>query len=228
MIFPIFSYHCKRCGYSQYTVFTSSYIYVYLDGDQIPLLSQTGWCCDCDSIQDIEDLSITPRLELLRNLQRKMASIQKKNWPFISRLTYDAREWADDPEWRENLSIDTIYRWSNQIEEVIKGIDLIQKRKSPPRCLSCGTTNINSVFPPQTASKSEPDSSRSLIHPVCGGELELHPEYDIFVNGSHLIREYSTEGKFIRRCKEPHTRLSEDPEFRDGGRLIRWIRKLTE
>ncbi|MCU7871345.1 MAG: hypothetical protein KZQ91_01235 [Candidatus Thiodiazotropha sp. (ex Lucinoma borealis)] len=202
MSIPILTYRCKRCDYSQAAGFSGSHIYVYQNGNYIPVISRTGWCLDCNEVREIEDLSIHPRLEHFKSLQQTIRSVQNKKRLIFSSWTYDARTWSDDPEWRERITAETFDTWADQLEQAIKSIEFLHTRQSPPRCLICGGTRVDAGNPTDPNSKTETHSHHVLLHPGCGGELELHAEGDIFIKGSRPVRGYSTEGGFISQYKD--------------------------
>jgi hypothetical protein len=225
MTLPITSYRCKRCGYLKIAGFSGSPIYVYPNGKSIPVIFHTGWCHDCNAVRDIEDLSIHPRLEQLKSLQQAIGSVQKKNRLLFKSWTYDARMWPDDPEWRERITGDTYEAWADQIDQAIKSIEFLHTRQSPPRCLSCGGTRhyTGSLSDPELTPETE--SHHALLHPGCGGELELHIEGDMFIKNPRSMRGYSAEGEFVGHYEDPQDKLREDLDLNYGGAFVRWLRR---
>jgi hypothetical protein len=132
----------------------------------------------------------------------------------------------DDPEWRERITGDTYETWADQIDQATKSMEFLHTRQSPPRCLNCGGTRVDtgsSLSDPKFTAKTEPH--HALLHPGCGGELELRIEGDIFIKNPQSLRGYSTEGEFIGHYEDPQNKLREDFDLNYGGAFVRWLRR---
>lgn len=77
---------------------------------------------------------------------------------------------------------------------------IVSLRKSPPRCLECGSTNITQIE--KINSKEEMHIKGSALHPECGGYLyymedEECPFRVSFNYSNPTIRMYDIEGLYI-------------------------------
>jgi hypothetical protein len=110
----------------------SSYDYVLEDGARLYVIVCRAWCSSCGDVVEAE------HLHTLETIDRELRAIDSCAHMFDPKSVAEVRE-------------QFLLR---------RGIAL--RRKSPPRCLCCGSTEIYA-----------PEPYQPIIHPGCGGELRL-------------------------------------------------------
>lgn len=149
MSFPSYLYKCCRCNRS-YTSddLAGRFEYQVSDGSQFPLQQTGGWCYDCDDHVPIEDLRTE---ELLQEISAVRESFSKKTGLFTSISSSHKHEME--------LLTDQLSRLEGHLR-------LIERRKTPAKCLMCGSGEIS------------PTSEVGMVcyDPECGGTLEAQDE----------------------------------------------------
>ncbi len=129
----------------------------------MPVHSDYAWCPQCN------DLVAAEYLPDMASLQRSLSDVESNG------LDDDERDFAALIEaTAEQLLADRISMWRNYISW--RSI-----RQSPPRCLRCGTTDIQILTTP-------------LRHPNCGGNLQIESSGDYLPAGPV---HYDAEGNRI-------------------------------
>lgn len=75
----------------------------------------------------------------------------------------------------------------NEVSEIHASLKLLSTRKSPPKCLNCGSTDISH--------KSAFESPE--YHPNCGGEVARHESDDLRIMYRLQHKIYDVEGNFL-------------------------------
>ncbi len=128
---------CSRCSLEQPFERIHGYYYVHDDEpDEWPIDTQDGWCAACGTVATLE------RLPTLYEIETWIADLEANGRDELDPVTGLMRTVA--------LSIEKCRRR----ERWIAG------RRSPPRCLACGSTDV--------APAAEIDG---FLHPGCGGRL---------------------------------------------------------
>jgi hypothetical protein len=150
----IFHYQCDRC--SELVKLRVGIHGYYCTPDAIPpmLHCQKAWCFGCSSLTQAEKL-LSP--DQLIEYHRSISKINQ------------------DMSYRYGRSKKTIeilqQRYDGQLES---GLRLHKFRRSPPRCLSCGSTHIQYY-------SIEESRTGKYMHPNCGGYF-IHSKPDRFLH----------------------------------------------
>ena len=170
MSLPQIIYACDRCSTRWGDDFAPRK-YRLPSGELIPVKSTMGWCKTCANLGGIEDTD--DARHLLTELEIIFAEIKRENSP---------SRWFRRQ--KSNNSLD------DRIGEVRDAIMRLGFRKSAPRCLGCGSTEITKAkFPFQ--------------HPGCGGTVDYQrngPEVRVAYDYSNPLL-YDTEGDYLGRLK---------------------------
>lgn len=132
MSWPVTVFTCTRCDFRQGDSHTwGSREYLLADGVRVSVPRRLGWCHSCGSIAAVEDLSGDAQREECEETERELADL--RFWKLRE------RKWL-----QQNLA------------DLQDTLQLLKQRKSPARCLHCGSADIGSIS----------------IHPGCGGVLQ--------------------------------------------------------
>jgi hypothetical protein len=148
---------CDRCDYEAQLDAVSLPRYDLGDGDDHYMHTQYAWCHRCRSMVDAEKLPTAAELAELR--AQLMRSVGKKDLVTEHVLTE-----ADVD--RMALPME---RW-------------LAKRRSPPRCLACGATEIVPHEPPG-APEDGPSVHTPFVHPGCGGTIAWFIDFSVECRG---------------------------------------------
>jgi len=153
------TYHCDSCRKS--FDYADVYgCYVLNDAAEVSVHSEYAWCNRCD------DLVAAEHIPDLESLERALADVESNG------LDDEEREFASLVETTpEKLLADRIAMWRNYVS-------WRSSRRSPPRCLKCGTMDVLLL-------------ERPFLHPSCGGTLEVESSGDYLPAGRFL---YDAEG----------------------------------
>lgn len=150
---------CDRCGYHQEDFRAYSWsAYLLPDGGVTPVQCQPAWCHHC-----------------ARFVRAELSAEEMVRWA-------DIMEERSFP-WEEGE------HWSSTRRRVERGRLRIvaASRKSPPRCLTCGATDIE-LFGFWV-------SDLTLTHPNCGGSLQESRWKHISFDWEYPLTAYSPEGE---------------------------------
>jgi len=170
---------CERCNFETTTaVIWGVFKYRFSDGSEIQVERSAGWCSACNSIQPVE--KSTDRSKLLKkyeDLQKELARLQKS---FVrTLLKFDKREIAD------------IKYECQEIEDQLRLLDV---RRGPQRCLTCGSTEIAVIDLPSIG--EEEIRKVDFCHPGCGGMLKIRKSH-IRYSMNFPKKVYDVEGNRI-------------------------------
>jgi hypothetical protein len=170
MSLPQVIYACERCS-SRWGDDFAPRKYRLPSREMVPVKSTMGWCKICANLVAIEDTDDAGHL--LTELEIILSELKRGD----SSLRWFRRKKPSD-------SLDF------RIAEVRDAILRLGFRKSAPRCLHCGSTEIRKAeFPSQ--------------HPGCGGTVSYErngPEVRVAYDCSNPLL-YDTEGSFLGRLK---------------------------
>jgi len=159
---PVGQITCTSCSFSQSLVHCPVTVRYLLDSDHhIDHHRASAWCADCNRIEDVEDIPkpATIDAELLAEEQSARATVVGRLKDKVGLPMSSERRWAH----KRMMSLRLKKEW-------------LRQRCSPPRCLSCGSTEIVNVDWENNGSggHAEPNRqmSRTFRHP-CGGRLVL-------------------------------------------------------
>jgi hypothetical protein len=201
MSLPSITYKCNRCDYSQCgAVAWGTEEYVLQNGLRLRAPSQLGWCHDCKDLAPIESISIEDRLADIQRIENDLAECVPPPilpWWRLDRFIF-----------REGARIIEEYRAQRQhsltaaLADAHDLLDLQQRRKTPARCMECGTTNVTAPFitnesPWEDRSQPRPTG---FIHPDCGGEIVMVDD-GLRIGLGQSVRRYTPDGDFIEKVK---------------------------
>jgi len=172
---------CDRCDFKSGSGRTfGRYFYELKNGQLVDLNREPGWCYRCENIESIENFSdkdfikneidnnISARQKITTSISFKLFGHQKKH----------------------------VMQFEEKIVQMNYRLFIHEQRKSLPKCLRCGSTDIISVKipdPPEGAIEELP-----IMHLKCGGRLlAKHSDFRVNIILPKLI--YTLEGDFIRK-----------------------------
>ena len=130
------------------------------DGTKLPVLQQAAWCPNCQAFALAEDVPSIESLEAeIRGLEASDPNLLQK-WAFVS----------------NGAPIE------NRMAELRKRVEWRWARRSPPRCLPCGSVGVTPV----------PDSAE-FAHPQTGERVVVG--FTGFVDMDPWAAEFSPEGE---------------------------------
>jgi hypothetical protein len=196
MSLPVTSYTCTKCDFTQGDARTWGVKeYVLENGLRIPLNWSLGWCHDCNGLAAVEALSETVCREEMAEAQSDLDGFGPppvRRWWQLHRFLL--RGW-----WRKKVE-----NWmycACDVEDARDALRLVQERKSPPRCLACGSRRVDApLVTDRSEWKDEAGRRRTgFIHPGCGGEIMQFMNGDFRLGLRPSIRRYTAEGEFIEQ-----------------------------
>jgi hypothetical protein len=139
---------CDKCTYERHMPDTN-YDYCLPDGGRLYVIRGRAWCFSCKQVVQAEYLLS------LAEIESELRVINS---------------WPREPT--RPSAIEATAHIRKQME-LRKAFAL--RRRSPPRCLECGSSNI-------TTQESGGEGNRGLVHPECGGRLRpVYPESRVWL-----------------------------------------------
>lgn len=157
------------------------------EGQQAWVERKLAWCHSCSAFCPVE--VIPPKNKLLADLKEAkegldaaQAELVKDNW---------IRRTLKRPS---RLRREMIELGMKKYREAQASLDCLAIRKSPPRCLECGSTHITDIiwkkeFPANI-------NGEEFFHPSCGGKLSEH-DSGYMVSARSIPRLYDVEGNVL-------------------------------
>lgn len=195
-------------GGSSFDMLGQTKKYQMPDGQEIDVEETLGWCFACKKMRMVEDFSNKSLLSELEEVRQKMA--QSEAQLNTSKLEYEKQMAKYEARVRFNFTLAKVFLtplWkcfikppqnnetssfqklldflSQKERKILGGIKYYQTRKSPRKCLACGSVKIEEM-------------SKDMFHPGCGGSFILIERYErntrirITVSPSRAI--YDSEG----------------------------------
>jgi hypothetical protein len=161
-------YRCDRCGVVQSVSTLTLRDYVLENSERIPCGAKLGWCDTCKSLVAME------RIYPLQVMVKVLTDLEDSD-PNDEMNIEAARLYHVTPE--EHLA--------ERIDTVRKDVAWRRNRKSPPRCLECGSIEVAPV-------EDEPERVAEFEHPGCGGLFRHQTTYH-FIEAA--VQLYSAEGE---------------------------------
>lgn len=149
-----------------------------------------GWCHPCAEFRAVEVLPARSRLEAqLEQHRKKLKEAEDKARSRVLSKLFRSVVVRDERLIALNRA---------QVEEIMAALAWRDSRRSPPRCLECGGTDIDHIGTIGFA----PDPHRiALKHPGCGGGLLVStPEFRINMRTEDRL--YDAEGRLLE-AKDP-------------------------
>jgi len=172
---------CSLCNYStNEAILWGVYEYVISDNVFLHMKRTYGWCYSCKEIKPIEVLPDKPKLEK----ELEVLNSTRKRWTALT-------------EFKSNRALETVDEKIKEIQDCLKFLNL---RKAPPRCLTCGSTDVVNIVRPNV---QEGESVQlAFTHPGCGGTFTVknsRNDSGIRFNWRIYRRLYSVNGQFISK-----------------------------
>lgn len=147
----------------------------------------TNWCHDCRGFEPIEEI---PSLESLQ----AAADAAQQDYE-EARAAIPNTLGARLVPWRFGEQKDQRRRNKAALKEALQALGWRQKRLSPPRCLTCGSTNVENLLH-YSSEPNQPEPDRH--HPGCGGLLSSQMSSSR-VSMDTPSRYYDSEGAFLEQ-----------------------------
>lgn len=165
MGFPMSHCVCSSCKrVAPGLIFSPQRMYQFDDGTKIPLNGCDGWCYECDQIRRVEDLSLTNPLASLRRVSASLRSASARRQFFSTRIDCVSFHELDEGNStvRERNAND-FNKMGALVDVAWRQIDYLSGRSVSPRCLDCGSHNIEKLILVVDGKK------RGWKHPGCDG-----------------------------------------------------------
>ena len=169
-------YRCDKCDFSASSMVNWGNFH-YLDGKKLLSLNRKlGWCDSCATLTPIE---VLPSLDELAHSQQKcekmLQEYQLAYESLMLKRTWFARLMGLKPKLPDdlmNIKMD-INALDEDMSELKASLAYLSGRKSPPRCLKCGSQEVSSLslFP---AHKAVAAQIQVFKHPNCGGAVRAN------------------------------------------------------
>ena len=198
---PVNTYTCLACGLKAMEPgFGLRFAYL-VDGVSVPLKHSVGWCHACDGFASVE---VFDSPEELFTLDGKLEVLRKERDAELTRIEQSRRWWQRRGQ-RTSALVDLdwqIERMERQAMVIQQRLSFLAGRRSPPRCLQCGSTDAFpfAVIPDFTVyyGKTQGPVTLGVKHPGCGGELAVMDDGTRF-SYTPTLRLYDSEGN---RCAD--------------------------
>lgn len=200
---------CERCNFSSSDAVTwGSFIYVLSNGKELYAGRELGWCHSCSNFVAFE---FFPNQE---GIERKIDEIGNK----IEELKQEEKAYPPPSFLKKLFNINNKIDNTNKIELLRKELEeqfnkrlFLQERVSSPRCLNCGSIEVEGVkIENDSRIITEDDPIREsdfdldkitnywtyFIHPGCGGHFLLE-ESPYSIRYGFEPRYYDSEGNKI-------------------------------
>lgn len=182
MSMPYTIIECDTCSKKWFSYdFWGMKSYRFNDGRNLHINSVIGWCKCCNDFTNIEKSltkeEIKNKLELLHYNWSEKKTIREYLFYRFFRLKQQFK-----------LKFDKLYR--KQFQEIHSLEDFYKSRKSPSKCLKCGSTQI------EEANLWGNEGKNPILHPNCGGRFGLQKS-DMRIAMRLKHRFYSLEGDFL-------------------------------
>ena len=198
---PVNTYTCLGCGLKAMEPGFGLRFAYQVDGLSVPIKHSAGWCHECEGVAPIE---VFDSPEELLTLEGKLEALRKERDAELTRIEQSRRWWQRRGQ-RTSALIDLdwqIERMEKQAMVIQQRLSFLDGRRSPPRCLQCGSTDAFpfAVIPDFTVyyGKTQGPVALGVKHPGCGGELAVMDDGTRF---SYIptLRLYDSEGN---RCAD--------------------------
>lgn len=148
---------CSLCDFSTSEMIIWGYYRYMISENVFHNISRAyGWCYSCKNIEPVEDFpnkqELEKELEVLNN--------KSKRWNALTGF-------------KSNRAIETVDKEIKKIQEWLPFLNL---RKDPPRCLTCGSTDIVKIGVPHV--KEGETFQLTFTHPNCGGTFTVSNKKD--------------------------------------------------
>lgn len=187
--------YCAKCGLLFSWVsggFGTLHYYALDSGEKIPVHEKSTYCLACNEMVLAEDLSVADVIQRLNSVVAMhvevLDEIARRYGNIITRFLTSSKRFAALHAKEKILNEE--YEQLNQI------IQMLGDRRVPPKCLTCGSSNLYEFDKPFASSPSDSIEDHAH-HPRCGGLLYIQPGPIIRAHGTRIERIYSVDGEFL-------------------------------
>lgn len=202
MSWPVTLFTCSVCDFGRAEFMTrGEKEYVLPNGIRLPVRDLLGWCEDCRTLVQVESLSETI---CLGDIQRAEETLAANSVPYFENA---AQMFGLSPSPRElprrPLSEAERFNLHCGIDDARDLLALVRARRTPPRCLECGSDRIHTAI----MTNSEPWSNKAqpwptgFHHPGCGGEIQMVAHDGLWIDPKLTVRRYTPHGDLIEEQK---------------------------
>lgn len=180
---PALLFSCTRCEFTgSNTSLRGDWSYES-DGRLFPIDRELGWCDDCGGFSPVENIPTPEKIEAqkMRRLKeeqelKEQIRAYRQLLPWHKRYSLTAVRLPDDLSSRKSV----VDSGAREIKESIARLRFLDGRKSPARCLACGSTQIAPTQLPAVPfidkrwdpHLPEPEPiPTGFQHPGCGGDI---------------------------------------------------------
>ena len=154
---------CDKCDYgSSMSVVHGIFNYI-TDGNKYNVERSHGWCYECHKFVAVEDFNANKFIEAeIIEIQEKIKFVETAG--FFTRMKSEYKQLKRNYEY-----------YFKHIKELEWRINFNNNRKSLPKCLVCGATNIENINVKELDYYNPGPEKRIMgfKHPECGGNLWL-------------------------------------------------------
>ena len=195
MSWPVTTFYCTKCDFKQGDLVAwGAREYVLSHGIRIQVCSRLGWCEDCRGLAAVEDLSQESRRADLEEATRELIALQFRP----VRRWWELQWFILAGLWRRK--VETWNCCAGKVDDAKDALNLIASRKTPPRCLACGSNRVTAPLVTDTSEWRNTNQPKrtGFLHPGCGGEMWMIEDgFRIALKPS--IRRYTPEGDSIEQ-----------------------------
>jgi hypothetical protein len=173
---------CDRCSFEErlYSFFPYYCLYELPDGGHVPIPIRTEWCYQC------KNLCVAENLPDIASTSKEVQEAKGALLCCLERLSPNSAE-----------RIAGYKLWApHRLEPAERMHFIVSNRKSPPRCLSCGSFDHKELL-----LSGYPEGKRTTLqiqHPGCGGNFITDDRILIWADFVCPKRYYTPEGIFLR------------------------------
>ncbi len=186
MSMPYSIIKCESCSEHWPThVIWGLFSYCLSDGRFVSIARNLAWCSSCNNFAPVEYLPDEKELEeklvaASDQLKIKQQPKEYRAYGLIKRLA-----WPKASE---------LKFYEQDLDEAQASIDWRAARKSGPKCLRCGSSDIDKKG---LWDKKKREFYSDIEHPGCGGELSIE-DSGMRLSLRHKHRFYDSEGNFLK------------------------------
>lgn len=176
------------CDHCSFDIRLRSYLdynnlYELPDGGHVPIPIRAEWCYQCKTLCDTENLP-------------DIASTSKK----VREAKLTLSRFLEGCSSLSPGSPEMVYATKLYTQEILEPPErlhrVVSNRKSPPRCLSCGSFDHREL-----PLSGYPDGKRTTLpfkQPGCGGNFVIDDRWRGYVDPQRQDKHFSPEGIFLR------------------------------
>lgn len=171
---------CTKCGFESGTLRLCGFsLYRLPLCPELDVSWESGWCNNCKNFTRVE---IMPDKNMILKQLQELNEEKRKKLKSFEISTF-----------RSDYKKSKLYRNIEDFAEKLLWLRLLELRKDPAKCLSCGSTDFIPVK--LTYPEREEAINLDFRHPVCGGVLTI--QFDFRAYMSFKPKYYDVNGNLI-------------------------------